>query len=105
MAEVNWLRRWITGRLNWIDSQGFPEPQAEVLGKNGETRIKLTGEGGEMFYTLDGSDPRVPGGAPSTGAREYSGPIALSTNTVVTARVRSAYGLWSAPVLVRPRLQ
>jgi hypothetical protein len=24
--EVNWLKAWIKGRLDWIDSQGYPGP-------------------------------------------------------------------------------
>ncbi|MBN1669828.1 MAG: lamin tail domain-containing protein [Kiritimatiellae bacterium] len=55
---------------------------------------------GTLYYTLDGTDPRVFGGA-SRGARsgtavQYAGPITLSTTTHVRARVWKLNSTWSA---------
>ena len=50
--------------------------------------------GGSIHYTLDGSDPRAIGGA--IAGSTYSGPITISTPTLVRARFRSSGGEWSA---------
>ncbi|HEY5914750.1 MAG TPA: lamin tail domain-containing protein [Verrucomicrobiae bacterium] len=51
---------------------------------------------GVIYYTLDGSDPRVYlTGALAPGARACDGPTTFNTSTLVRARVLSA-GVWSA---------
>ena len=50
---------------------------------------------GVIYYTLDGSDPRLPGGAPSPSAIEYTGPVTLDAPATVRARVRNGT-TWSA---------
>ena len=52
--------------------------------------------GGTVYYTLNGSDPRLSGGAISPSALIYSGAVNLNTLTTVKVRVRSASGEWSA---------
>jgi len=49
-----------------------------------------------VFYTVDGSDPRLPGGALSPMAISYTGPFLLSETTLVSARVRTRDGSWGA---------
>ncbi len=51
-----------------------------------------------VFYTLDGSDPRLPGGAVSPAAISYTGPATLTGSTLVTARGLGENGDWSAKV-------
>lgn len=53
--------------------------------------------GAVIYYTLDGTDPRLLGGAVNTSAsvHVYSGPIALAQGTTVKARIYSG-GVWSA---------
>ena len=51
--------------------------------------VTLTGTpGNQVYYTLDGSDPRTENGAIAANAILYTGPIALSQSTQVTARVK-----------------
>jgi len=50
---------------------------------------------GVMYYTLDGSDPRLIGGGVSPSAIAYSGPITVNTTTTIRTRVFSG-GMWSA---------
>jgi hypothetical protein len=51
---------------------------------------------GTIYYTTDGSDPRLPGGALNTAsATSYSGAITLSRSTIVKARIKSDT-IWSA---------
>ena len=53
--------------------------------------------GAVIYYTLNGSDPRLPGGGLALGALVYSGPITLNNLTTVNARVRLADGVtWTA---------
>ncbi|MBN1675755.1 MAG: chitobiase/beta-hexosaminidase C-terminal domain-containing protein [Kiritimatiellae bacterium] len=51
---------------------------------------------GTIYYTLDGTDPRRPGGSRSPGGVQYSAPIALSKTTHVKARVWKSNSTWSA---------
>lgn len=50
---------------------------------------------GTVYYTLDGSDPRLTGGALSSTALVYSSPVPLSGSVTVRSRVLNA-GVWSA---------
>lgn len=52
--------------------------------------------GGTVYYTLDGSDPRLAGGTVSGTALTYTGAVNLNALTTVRVRVRSAGGEWSA---------
>jgi hypothetical protein len=116
--EVDYLKKWIQDRLEWIDGQGFPAPTAEwVTSTNAVVRLssagsepakarrdpskllRLSGAGGTIHYTLDGSDPRVRGGNVSPQARRYQDPIAIAPGTRIFARIHSEYGLWSAPLV------
>ena len=42
---------------------------------------------GEIFYTTDGSDPRLPGGKLSTDAIGYNDPVSLAESATVKARL------------------
>ena len=57
--------------------------------------LTISGSGGTIYYTLDGSDPRLPGGALSPAALVYSSAIALTTGVEIKSRMVSA-GAWSA---------
>jgi hypothetical protein len=98
-AEINWMKLWIKDRLAWIDRQ-YPatpkishKPGAVVSG----TKISLAGSGGEILYTLDGSDPRAAGGSQAKSAKKYDGPVSIHRETKITARVRRG-STWSGPV-------
>ncbi|MBN2476259.1 MAG: lamin tail domain-containing protein [Pirellulales bacterium] len=58
--------------------------------------VSITGASGTVYYTLDGSDPRLPGGATTPGALVYDdSPIVLSHSVRIKARAHSG-GEWSA---------
>ena len=59
--------------------------------------ITHTNGGGFIVYTLDGSDPRGPGGIIASGATFYSQPVALTSPTLVRARFNNG-SAWSALV-------
>lgn len=55
---------------------------------NTEGQVSLYETTGTIYYTLDGTDPRLPGGDISPDAVVYDGPITLVEPHVLTARVR-----------------
>lgn len=59
------------------------------------TTLTFGGSGGVIYYTTDGSDPRLEGGAVSVNAMAYSAAIVLNTSRTIRARMRSAGGEWS----------
>lgn len=57
----------------------------------------LTSTDGVIYYTLDGSDPRLSGGAIAPGALVWTpGAVTITSDLTLTARVRTAGGQWSA---------
>jgi signal peptidase I len=118
--EVTHLKNWITGRLAWIDSQDFPKPVLQVVSPllsvasvssvasvlkssspDPSSLLSLSCDpaAGSIFYTTNNTDPRLPGGHVSTNALEYKSPISITPGLHVRARVRSEFGLWSAPAV------
>ena len=63
--------------------------------------IGNSNSGGAVYYTLDGSDPRLIGGALNTAAKVYSSPIELSGNVTVQAR-SAAPAASGAPLVEAP---
>ena len=57
--------------------------------------LTITAPAGLVYYTLDGSDPRALGGGVSPAANLYTGPVPLSQNGLVRARVLNG-ATWSA---------
>ena len=63
---------------------------------------QLSSTNGTIYYTLDGSDPRLAGGGIATNALVWmSGAVSISQDTTLNVRVRTATGQWSA--LAQPR--
>ncbi|MEO8352813.1 MAG: CotH kinase family protein, partial [Chthoniobacteraceae bacterium] len=54
------------------------------------------GQAGTLFYTTDGSDPRLIGGTPAPSSRSYSGPIAIDGPVLIRMRLQNSSGTWSA---------
>lgn len=101
-AEVTRLKNWLHTRLLWIDSQYTARPVFSVSPGSvmAGTAVSLTaGSGATIYYTTDGSDPRLPGGGVS-GAASAGLPISINATTIITARARNGTGLtsWSGPV-------
>jgi len=76
--------------------EGVPQHGGLVAGGNELTLREPSGRGVKTYYTLDGSDPRLPGGAVSPTAIEYDGsPIVLAEATRLRVRVNQVR-TWSA---------
>ena len=89
------MKKFIQTRVDWIEKQFPPLPK---LSLKGDKTAALSAPSGEIFYTLDGRDPRAPGGGVSTTAQSYKGPFALMPGTKVFARVRDE-SRWSGMLL------
>jgi hypothetical protein len=74
---------------------GGPLPAGQLV----SIALPQSATGGEIYYTLDGSDPRKIGGAISDKAQRYAAPFPLAKRTVVKARALRGID-WSAIVEV-----
>ena len=93
-GEMEFLKRWLADRADFIDTNFLRAP---VFSSNGGAitsgfTLTITAPTIESntttYYTLDGADPRLPGGAIAPFARSNQGALHLTllTNTRVFAR-------------------
>lgn len=93
-GEVDFLKQWLTHRATFIDTNFlrppvFSHPGGAVsnpLGLNILAAAPLPNT--VIFYTLDGTDPRLPGGgvSPAAVARTNNAVVILTNNARVFAR-------------------
>lgn len=116
VAQRNWLLNTYFSRrtnivLNQLEAQGlYPNINAPVFQINGSYQhggriskndvFSMTATTGTIWYTLDGSDPRLPGTSAtvsdiSPDAIRYIGPVTLTKSTHVKSRVLNG-NTWSA---------
>lgn len=95
--EVAWLKDWIRARLEWMETQFVTAPRLSTA----DGRLSLAAPAGKVFYTLDGSDPRAPGGEVSGTAAAYTAAVPLKPDARVVARAR-VDNRWSAPAQAGP---
>lgn len=104
--ELNRLKdSWFPRRSEILISQlqqrnMYPEVVAPVFNQHGGLideafQLQMNADAGTILYTIDGSDPRVAGGDVAPGALTFEGPIIISDDTLVRARVLLD-GEWSA---------
>lgn len=107
-----WFNTWVaptTGRRTYLlgpngtqlSTYGlWPATAAPALSLQGGnvppgTSVTLTGTGGTVYYTTDGSDPRLAGGTVSSTALVYSSALMLNSSVTLRTRVRSTGDVWS----------
>ncbi|WP_193211209.1 chitobiase/beta-hexosaminidase C-terminal domain-containing protein [Luteolibacter marinus] len=80
----------------------YPSIDPPVMSQNGgdvpedfQLTMSNPNGGGSIYYTLDGSDPRLPGGGLNPDAVQYSGAVTISFSLTVKARVKQSSN-WSA---------
>ena len=95
---IAWMKKFIQTRLAWMEKQFPPLPKLTV-GTGTGARMSLSAPAGEIYFTLDGSDPRASGGEVARTARLYREPVTLADGSKIFARVRQE-NRWSGPVLV-----
>ncbi len=111
-SEVNLMKNWLSNRVDFIDGQLVAPPKLGYAGGRVAPGFLLTlsaaTTNAAVYFTLDGSDPRVAQGAISSNAVVYTSPIPLQANAHVVARARDlnkhqdggpqSSTPWSAPV-------
>ena len=99
--EVDWMKQWIAKRVEWMDGQFLRAPSMGLrVGKASGTLLELRASSGKIYYTVDGTDPRLRGGAVSPRARLYDSPVVLPERGVVFCRAAED-DRWSYPAAGR----
>ena len=96
VGMVDWMKKWIAGRGDWIDKQFLPAPILSRYSGPYNAPLAMKSAVGTIYYTLDGSDPRLPGGVISPNAIPYTGEFVPPPNSKIVARVFHT-NQWSAP--------
>ncbi|HVR34581.1 MAG TPA: lamin tail domain-containing protein, partial [Methylomirabilota bacterium] len=94
-GEIDFMKRWLGDRLHFMDTNFLNPPRLSRPGGEIEPGLSLSvmdlsGKAGTtLYYTLDGTDPRAPGGGLTASAIQYSSPVTLSSNLHIIARARN----------------
>jgi len=107
-GEIANMQSWLTARAQWIDVQFLGPPTVQSSG----TSVTLTSPPGtQVAYTLDGTDPRLSGGAISPSAQLAGSQATLAAGQAFYARTYNAAlstafpgSPWSSPVGSSDRL-
>ncbi len=87
--------------LNQLRTKGlYPSVDAPEFNQHGGPiadgfQLTMTAPSGTIYFTVDGSDPRLRGGNVSAAAKTYGGGIPLTEPVLVKARALNG-GVWSA---------
>ncbi len=97
------MKKWTLGRFLWMDGNFTPVPTLSAPGgqvSSGSTITITPPPGTTLYYTLDGSDPRMlattnsPGGTISPNAFTSNGParVTVTSNVRIVARAKGPNG-------------
>ncbi|MDA7665600.1 CotH kinase family protein, partial [Verrucomicrobia bacterium] len=87
-GEIDYMKDWLEDRMEFMDGEFVDAPLLGVSSLGESKVVSLSSrDGGVIYYTTDGTDPRLPGGNPSGKASIYKSTIEFSTSTTITARV------------------
>jgi hypothetical protein len=113
-GEIDHMKDWLSNRVDFIDRQLVQPPGLKSQGGRVAPgfALKLSARSSAtIYYTLDGSDPRLSQGAISSNALVYTNPIPIKSSAHVVARthnvnIRQVGGPpvstpWSGPVAVK----
>jgi hypothetical protein len=90
-SEIDLMKKWLSNRVDFIDQQLVPPPRLGREGGRVAPGFLLTLAApakATVYYTLDGSDPRLSQGSISSNALVYTGPIELKRSVRLVARAR-----------------
>lgn len=91
--EVNFQKKWLLDRLDFMDTNFLAMPSLNVASNfvtsgSQVTVQRSTKPGTVIYYTLDGTDPRLPGGGISPAALVSAGDLTLTVTTNVRLYAR-----------------
>lgn len=95
-ANLSTMKSWMTTRASAMDGLYTALPVFSHPGGTVTAGMSLTmsAAAGTVYFTTDGTDPRLRGGAVSGAATAYSSALTVNEPLTVTARVRNGT-LWS----------
>ncbi len=91
-GEIDFLKHWLVSRIHFMDTNFLDRPLIDHRSGMISSPVRLTmgapavSLNTKIYYTLDGTDPRLPGGGISPLAETYAGPFTISNNAHVVAR-------------------
>lgn len=91
-GEIDLLKRWLSNRVDFIDTNFLARPRLATPAGPVAPGFVCRLEGppkATVYYTLDGTDPRLPGGAVSPKALVYTQPVPIAANARVVARAHN----------------
>ena len=92
-AEVRSMKNWLSNRIDFIDRQMTARPRVSAAPGRVPTGLSVTIEANTnatIYYTTDGTDPRLAQGAISPTARVFTAPIRVDANTRIVARAHDS---------------
>lgn len=103
-TDIVWNQLRDAGLYPTVDAPAFlvngADSRGGSLGPGDE--LTILASSGTLYYTTDGTDPRMLDGSPSPSAMVYEGgPLSLASSATLTARVLETDGSWSAVAQAR----
>ena len=89
-GEIRHMQTWLGDRIEFMESQFIDPPNSNILPgyiPPGTVVTLKSSEGGKIYYTLDGTDPRKSRGGVADNALPYNSPIVINESKLLTARV------------------
>ena len=90
--EQNRFKDWLTTRANWYDGLFTARPVFTTAPGDVASGTRATfspAPSGSIYYTTDGTDPRIAGGTIATGAQLYDGSALFTTLVGAGASARA----------------
>ncbi len=91
-GEIRYMKTWLSRRITFMEQQFVDPPETDIAAgfvSPGTSITLKSSEGGKIYYTLDGTDPRKSGGGVTSKAILYNGSaILVNDNVFLTARVQ-----------------
>jgi hypothetical protein len=110
-SEINLMKAWLSNRVDFIDQQLVKPPGLQLHAGTTNYLTLAAPTNVTVYYTLDGSDPRLSQGEISSNALVYSSPVPLLPLQRLMARARNPKQRqtggppistpWSGPVAVK----
>ena len=92
-GEINLMKTWLSNRVIFMDSQSLVRPTNTTASGKFLNSISVTLKGptnATIYYTLDGTDPRLAGGNVHPNALIATNiPLVISTNSRLIARLNN----------------
>ncbi len=89
--EITFMKDWLQQRLAWMDSNYLAKPilTPDGGGFDAPLELRMAAAAGTIYYTVDGTDPRLPGGGVAPTAESYGFSASLTlVSEEVTDEVR-----------------